>query len=95
MEQVLQRARALTSKKLLVRLDSDHDAIETRGLSRKAEKVSYIVKWNPRREITGALCRKAFAEGAVSEPRKHKKVALLTIKSTRNMKAKNSFSLMW
>ena len=80
MKRVLQRARTLTQKKLLVRLDSGHDAIETRILLRKAEKVSYIVKWNPRREDTSELCKRAFAKGKVTEPRKGKRVALLTIR---------------
>ncbi|WP_028585126.1 IS1380 family transposase, partial [Desulfogranum mediterraneum] len=88
MKEVLCRARTLTSKKLLVRLDSGHDSIETRVLLRKAEKVSYIVKWNPRRENTEALCRKAFEKGTVSMPRKYKKVALLTIKKHQEYEGK-------
>ncbi len=42
MKRVLNKARALAGKKLLVRLDSAHDAIETRVLLRKAEKVSFL-----------------------------------------------------
>jgi len=80
MKRVLGRARALTGRKLLVRLDSAHDALDTRVLLSNEEKLSYIVKWNPRREDTGALCQKAFAEGKVTEPRKGKRVALLTIR---------------
>ena len=38
MERVLKKARTLTGKKLLVRLDSAHDAIETRVLLRKQKK---------------------------------------------------------
>ncbi len=74
MGRVLEQARTLTRKKLLVRLDSGHDAIETRILLRNAEKVSYIIKWNPRRENTSELCKRAFAEGKVTEPRKGKSV---------------------
>jgi len=80
MKRVLGRARALTGRKLLVRLDSAHDALDTRVLLSNEEKLSYIVKWNPRREDTGALCQRAFAEGKVTEPRKGKRVALLTIR---------------
>ena len=54
---------------MLVRLDSAYDAIETRVLLRKAEKVSFIIKWNPRREDTSKLCKRAFSEGKVTEPR--------------------------
>lgn len=91
MERVLDKARVLTRKKLMVRLDSGHDAIETRILLRNADKVSYIVKWNPRRENTAELCKKAFAEGKVTEPRKGKKVALLTIRQRQTHEGKSYF----
>lgn len=80
MERVLKKARTLTGKKLLVRLDSGHDAIEPRVLLRKAEKVSFIIKWNPRRKNTSDLCKRAFAEGKVTEPRPGKRVTLLTVR---------------
>ncbi len=50
LERVLKKARTLTSDKLLVRLDSAHDALETRAALAGHEKVSYIIKWNPRKE---------------------------------------------
>lgn len=80
MKRVLKKARTLTGKKLLVRLDSGHDAIETRVLLRKTKKVSFIIKWNPRREDTSKLCKRAFREGKVTEPRPGKRVALLTVR---------------
>jgi len=80
MKRVIGRARVLTKKKLLVRLDSAHDAIDTRVLLRNEKKVSYIIKWNPRRENTSELCEKAFAEGKVTKPRDGKRVALLTVR---------------
>jgi len=80
MKRVIGRARVLTKKKLLVRLDSAHDAIDTRVLLRNEKKVSYIIKWNPRRENTSELCEKIFAEGKVTEPRDGKRVALLTVR---------------
>lgn len=83
LNRVIDRARTLTSKKLLVRLDSAHDALETRLALRNRQKVSYIIKWNPRREDTSALCTRAFVEGKVSEPRPGKKVALLTIRKNQ------------
>jgi len=79
LDRVIDRARTLTGKKLLVRLDSAHDALETRMALRDREKVSFIIKWNPRREDTSALCARAFAEGKVTEPRPGKEVALLSI----------------
>lgn len=83
LHRVIDRARTITTKKLLVRLDSAHDALETRIALRERDKVSYIIKWNPRRENTQALCARAFAEGTVTEPRPGKKVALLTIRKSQ------------
>ena len=91
MKRVLSGARTLTKKKLLVRLDSGHDAIETRVLLRKAKKVSHIIKWNPRREDTSKLCKRAFTEGKVTEPRKGKRVALLTTRKRQVYKEKTYF----
>lgn len=39
MKRVIDRARVLTSRKLLIRLDSAHDAIDTRVLLRNEKKV--------------------------------------------------------
>lgn len=49
LHRVLDRARTLTPKKLLVRLDSAHDTLETQLDLREREMVSFIIKWNPRR----------------------------------------------
>jgi hypothetical protein len=46
---VLERARLLTSKPFLVRLDSAHDASETLFALSKEPNVHFIIKWNPRR----------------------------------------------
>jgi hypothetical protein len=91
MKRVISRAKTLTKKKLLVRLDSGHDAIETRVLLRKEKKVSHIIKWNPRREDTSNLCKRAFAEGKVTEPRKGKRVALLKVRKRQEYKEKTYF----
>jgi hypothetical protein len=91
MKRVISRAKTLTKKKLLVRLDSGHDAIETRVLLRKEKKVSHIIKWNPRREDTSNLCKRAFAEGKVTEPRQGKRVALLKVRKRQEYKEKTYF----
>jgi hypothetical protein len=80
LERVLHKARMVTggNRKLLVRLDSAHDAVETRATLREQEGISYILKWNPRKEDTAALAARAFSEGRVSTPREGKRVALLT-----------------
>lgn len=91
LERVIKRARTLTSKKLLVRLDSAHDALDTRLVLRGKKKVSYIIKWNPRREDTTSLCEKAFEQGIVTEPRPGKKVALLTVRKSQDHEGKTYF----
>jgi len=88
MGDVLKKARMLTEKKLLVRLDSAHDAVETRVLLRKADKVSSIIKWNPRREDTSDLRERAFTEGRITEPRPGKRIALLTVRNRQEHEGK-------
>jgi len=78
-ERVLAKARTLTSQKLLVRLDSAHDALETRTTLAKANKVSYIIKWNPRKEDLQQWADRIFAEGRVINPRPGKRVGILRV----------------
>lgn len=84
LKRVIEQARILTGKKLLVRLDSAHDAVDNLADLRHRAGVSSIIKWNPRREDVAPLCRRAFKEGAVSEPRKGKRVALLKTRKRRD-----------
>ncbi|MEW6181522.1 MAG: IS1380 family transposase [Chloroflexota bacterium] len=88
LEEVLTQARKLTGKKLLLRLDSGHDALENRVYLRGQEKLSFIIKWNPRREDTTELTRRAFAEGNISAPRAGKRVALLDTHVTQEHEGK-------
>lgn len=76
---VIEKARSLTSKKLLARLDSAHDAVETRVTLASHEKVSYIVKWNPRRANKKKWAKRIFEEGTVTQPRPGKRVGLLIV----------------
>jgi hypothetical protein len=76
---VLEKARLLTSKKILVRLDSAHDALDTRVAMAGKKRVSYIIKWNPRREAQTKWATKIFKEGSVTSPREGKRVGLLTV----------------
>ncbi|MFH1082878.1 MAG: IS1380 family transposase [Pseudomonadota bacterium] len=76
---VLGKASALTSRKLLVRLDSAHDAIETRSTLANREKVSYIIKWNTRREDVKLWAERIFKKGKVFNPRPGKRVGILTV----------------
>lgn len=87
MEEVVRAARRLTSKKLLVRLDSAHDALTTL-VALRALTVSFIVKWNPRREAPVYWWKRAFAEGVVTEPRPGKRVALFSVREQREHEGK-------
>lgn len=69
LKRVLKKARTLTSRKILVRLDSAHDALETRATLKSHRDVSYIIKWNPRNEDQGKWARRIFEQGKVSNPR--------------------------
>lgn len=82
LEKTIKNARRLTKKKLLVRLDSAHCAVDNLVAFRGHKKVSYIVKWNPRKANPWEWRRKAFAEGRVTEPRPGKRVALMTVRET-------------
>ena len=79
---VLYQARSLTAAPLLVRLDSAHDAWETRIELAEHEHVDFILKWNPRGQSQTLWHRRAFTEGTVSEPRPGKRIAILTIQDT-------------
>lgn len=79
LRRVIKKARKLTRKKILARLDSGHDAIETRAALSGDRKMSYIVKWNPRKVDRSYWQAKAFAEGKVSSPREGKRIALFTV----------------
>jgi len=79
LKRVLEKARRLTSRKLLVRLDSAHDALETRAALAGGKNVSYIIKWNPRREDQKQWAAEIFAKGRVSTPRPGKRLGLVTV----------------
>lgn len=79
---VLHKALALTAAPLLVRLDSAHDAWETRIELARHERTDYILKWNPRGQSKSHWRQRALAEGSVSEPRPGKRVAILNVRET-------------
>jgi hypothetical protein len=83
---VFHKALALTANPLLVRLDSAHDAWETRIELAARERVDYILKWNPRGHSKALWHRRAFSEGTVSESRPGKRVALLNVKDKHTWK---------
>ena len=74
----LSAARRLTQAPLLVRLDSAHDAIDTRIELAAGHKnrVDYILKWNPRKQENAIWIARAKAEGKELPAREGKRVWL-------------------
>jgi hypothetical protein len=81
LRRVLYRARRLVGpeRHLLVRLDSAHDALQTRTELADADATDFIVKWNPRKQDVEAWWQRAEKEEKVtSDPRRPgKRTALL------------------
>jgi hypothetical protein len=78
-QRVLKAAHVLIEQELLVRLDSAHDAEETREVLAAAKKVRFIIKWNPRKSKVLAWRDRVFGEGKVTTPRSGKQVGLLVV----------------
>ncbi len=66
LEQVIQRARRITRKALLLRLDSGHDAEESRKEVARHDSVDHIIKLNPRSHHTTERWLPRFEEADVS-----------------------------
>jgi hypothetical protein len=91
LEKTIAQARKLTSKRLLVRADSAHDAVETLVALAGQKRADYIVKWNPRNTNQIEVRGKIFGEGSVSEPRPGKKVGVLATRQRRQYNGKTYF----
>jgi hypothetical protein len=78
LRETISRAKSLTKKPLLLRLDSGHDAVETRATLYEQKKVDYILKWNPRKQDLSAWLARGLQEGEVNEPRPGKRVAIFS-----------------
>jgi len=77
--ETLARVRQFCSKKLLVRADSAHDAMDNLVELSRHRKVDWIIKWNPRKQDCGAWTKRAFAAATVTEPRPGKRVAIFSV----------------
>ena len=88
LKETIARAKSLTSKALLFRLDSAHDALETRATFYEAKKVDYILKWNPRKQDLTAWWERALQEGQVSQPREGKRVAIFSFNQLQEHEGK-------
>jgi len=77
-KRVLPRARALTDKPILLRLDSAHDARDNRDFLREQKQVDFLIKWNPRKQDPLAWAEKAQAQKAWMLDRNGKMEAVLS-----------------
>lgn len=89
LERVLPNARRLTDAPLLVRLDSGHDAAETRFalLERQAD---FILKWNPRSQDLDAWLACAEKHGHWTSPREGKRVAVFSVYEEQSFGGKSA-----
>ena len=78
LERVIPNARKLTSLPLLVRLDSGHDARETR-IALKQHAADFILKWNPRRHDPQIWLQQAEQLGQWESPRPGKRVTTFSV----------------
>lgn len=78
LERVLPNARRLTDAPLLVRLDSGHDAAETR-FALLEQQADFILKWNPRSQDLDAWLACAEKHGHWTSPREGKRVAVFSV----------------
>ena len=90
LERVVPRAKALTSHRLLARLDSGHDAAENRAWLAD-ENVEFIIKWNPRRQDQNEWLKRAETQADWSFPREGKRVGTFseTVEETFGAKARH------
>lgn len=79
LERVIPAAKRLTDKPLLVRLDSGHDALDTRVWLSGDEQVDFILKWNPRKQDEEAWLAQAEQFGQWTSPREGKRIALFSV----------------
>lgn len=71
-------------RRLLVRLDSAHDALETRMWLSQANQTDFVLKWNPRQQDEQAWLAEAETQGRWEQPRPGKRVCVFsqTIRQT-------------
>jgi len=79
LERVIPYAKRLTSLPILVRLDSGHDALDTRIWLSHDPQIDFLLKWNPRRQKKEDWLAMAETKGAWVTPRKGKRIALFSI----------------
>jgi len=78
-ERVVERAKRLTRLRLLVRLDSGHDALENRFWFARQDRTDFIIKWNPRRQDLAAWLKLAEDKAVWYCPREGKRVGIFSV----------------
>lgn len=78
LERVVPRAKRLTPHRLLVRLDSGHDAAENRAWF-SDERIAFIIKWNPCRQDLEAWLQRAERQAVWTSPREGKRVGVFSV----------------
>ena len=81
-------AKRLTDRPILVRLDSGHDALDTRIWLSDDEQIDYILKWNPRKQNIEEWVALADAQNAWVTPREGKRIAVFSIEETQQRDGK-------
>ncbi len=79
LERGLAAAKRLTALPLLVHLDGGHDALDNRIDLHDADRVDFIIKWNPRKQDADAWLAYAEQHGQWTPPRDGKRVALFSV----------------
>lgn len=87
--ETLARVRQFCSKKLLVRADSAHDALDNLVELSRHREVDWVIKWNPRKQDCGAWTKRAFETGTVTAPRPGKRVAIFSVKEKHDCSDEN------
>jgi hypothetical protein len=79
LQRVLAKVRQITPKRLLLRTDSAHDALDNRIELSRHDDVDYIIKWNPRKQDLEAWRNLAFSQGKVETLRSGKRAAIFSV----------------
>ena len=82
--ETLGRVRQFCKKKLLLRMDSAHDAIDNQHELSRHDKLDWIIKWNPRKQDLAAWAKRVFAEGTVTTPRPGKRIGIMSVKEKQS-----------
>jgi hypothetical protein len=88
LERAIPAALRLTERRLLVRLDSGHDALDSRVWLGGYGRVDYILKWNPRQHDQEAWLAYAEQHGDWTVPQEGKRVALSVMALTQTQGGK-------